>query len=274
LLRPNLINSTDVSFGAAIAMSLLLTDLPQTQQNAAFDLRQLLRHFTIADRPANILHWSTDLDQKDGSGVRVALLDSGVHLRHSLLKGAQIEARDFTQSGGVFDSTGHGTKGAALLVGQARLKGLAPACTLFVGKVLGSTTQPREVAIAQGIGWAIAQDAQILVLPLGRHQGSRSIKQAIDRALANGCRVFAAAGNYGAEVCLFPARLPGVIAVSAVNLAGVPLAGCAQTQVDCYAPGQDVFPSHLAGGSSMNGSSAATVIAAGVAALRMAQNTD
>jgi|GEM_PF-2840370 subtilisin family serine protease len=252
----------------SIFSTLSIAQLPEKQ--STINLRQLLRDFTAANHHPHFLRWDSALDSKDGAGIRVALLDSGVHLRHPLLQGAQIIARDFTDSGGVFDSTGHGTKGAALLVGQTHLQGLAPACTLLIGKVLGghpASRQAGETAIAQGIRWALSQGAQILALPLGRRQSSPLVKQAVRQALANGCDVFAAAGNYGADVCLFPARSPGVVAVSAVSLAGLPLAWCCQTQVDCYAPGQDVFPIYLAGGSSINGSSAATVLAAGVRVL-------
>lgn len=245
----------------------LSAELPKS--HSVLDLRQCLREFTAAHQHPRFLRWDATLDQEEGSGVRVALLDSGIHLRHPLLQGAQIQARDFTESGGVFDPTGHGTKSAALLVGQAQFQGLAPACTLLVGKVLGRDST--ESAIAQGIRWAVSQRAQVIALPLGRQPSSLLVKQAVNQALSKGCTVLAAAGNYGAEICLFPARLSGVIAVSAVDLAGLPLTWCCQTQVDCYAPGQGVFPSELAGGKSINGSSAATVIVAGVMALQIAK---
>jgi subtilisin family serine protease len=244
------------------------------KQGATIDLRQLLRDFTAQTNHNNsrLLRWNAALDREDGANVRVALLDSGIHLLHPLLKGAQLRTRDFTDSGGVFDRTGHGTKGAILLVGQNYLRGIAPACTLLVGKVLGTgNSDSSAIALAQGIRWAIAEGVQVIILPLGRQQSSLLVKQSIIQALAKNCQIFAAAGNFGADICLFPARLLGVIAVSAVDLAGVPLSGCCQnSQVDCYAPGKDIFPSHLAGGSSINGSSAATVVAAGVAALEIA----
>ncbi|KAM3091345.1 S8 family serine peptidase [Phormidesmis sp. 146-12] len=253
-------------------MSITRLAVPQLLPEGVSDLRKLLRDFTAATEGSQLLHWDVALDQEDGSGVRVALLDSGICLRHPLLQGAQIYALDFIGSGSVSDRGGHGTKSAALLVGQTHLQGLAPACTLLFGKVLGGDSGTSAFAIAQGIQWALSQGAQVIALPLGRRQSSRLIKQAVRQALAKGCKIFAAAGNYGADICLFPACLPGVVAVSATDLAGVPLAWCCQTQVDCYAPGQGVFPSHLAGGSSINGSSAATVLAAGVAALQIARN--
>ncbi|MBW4538442.1 MAG: S8 family serine peptidase [Myxacorys chilensis ATA2-1-KO14] len=253
-----------------MSITLPLAVMQQRLKNVT-DLRQLLHDFTLATNRSPFLYWDAALEQEDGAGIRVALLDSGVQLQHPLLKGAQIHARDFTGSGSVFDRSGHGTKGATLLVGQTDLRGLVPACTLLVGKVLGGDRETSAAAIAQGIRWAMAQGAQVIALPLGRRQSSPLVKQAVHQALTKGCKIFAAAGNYGVDVCLFPARLPSVVAVSATTLAGVPLSWCCQTQVDCYAPGQDVFPSDLAGGSSINGSSAATVLAAGVAALRMAR---
>jgi subtilisin family serine protease len=253
-------------------MSITRLAVPQPLPERASDLRKLLRDFTTATDGSQLLRWDVALDQEDGSGVRVALLDSGICLRHPLLQGAQIHALDFTGSGSVSDRGGHGTKSAALFVGQTDLQGLVPACTLLFGKVLGGDLGTSAFAISQGIRWAVSQSAQVIVLPLGRRQSSPLVKQAVRQALAKGCKIFAAAGNYGADVCLFPACLPDVFAVSATDLAGIPLGWCCQTQVDCYAPGQGVFPSHLAGGSSINGSSAATVLAAGVAALQMAKN--
>lgn len=243
------------------------------KQGATIDIRQVLRDFTAqtSNNHLQLLRWNDAFNREDGANIRVALLDSGINLLHPSLKGADLHARDFTHSGGVFDRTGHGTKGAILLVGQNYLRGIAPACTLLVGKVLGTgNSDTSAIALAQGIRWAIAEGAQVIILPLGRHQSSPLVKQAVHQALAKGCKILAAAGNFGVDICLFPARLLGVIAVSAVDLAGVPLSGCCQSsQVDCYAPGKDIFPSHLAGGSSINGSSAATVLAAGVAALQV-----
>lgn len=244
------------------------------KQGATIDIRQLLRDFTSETNNNHLplLRWNANFDREDGANIRVALLDSGIHLLHPSLKGANLRARDFTHSGGVFDRTGHGTKGAILLVGQNYLRGIAPACTLLVGKVLGTGNPDRSaIALAQGIRWAIAEGSQVIILPLGRQQSSPLVKQSILQALTKNCQILAAAGNFGTDICLFPARLFGVIAVSAVDLSGVPLSGCCQSsQVDCYAPGKDIFPSHLAGGSSINGSSAATVLAAGVAALQIA----
>ena len=103
------------------------------------DIRDLIRNFAPCSNDPRLLRWKSALDHEDGSGIRVALLDSGIMWTHPALKNARIQVRDFTGSVGVFDSTGHGTKSAALLVSQGHgLLGLAPACTLLVAKVLGT----------------------------------------------------------------------------------------------------------------------------------------
>jgi subtilisin family serine protease len=191
-----------------------------------------------------------------------------------MFEGAFLETRDFTGSGGVFDPTGHGTKSAALLVSQGGnwLRGLVPACTLLVGKVLGSPV-PKTSAIAldKGIRWAVDQQAQVLILPLGRTVGSKLVAEAVRDALSVQCQFFAAAGNHGPDICLFPAYLSGVKAVSAADVAGMPLSWCCQTErVDCYAPGRELLAIGR-GGSTLNGSSAATILVAGVAALQLAR---
>lgn len=235
------------------------------------DVRDLLRNFAPESPDVRLLRWDPALDIENGRGIRVALLDSGILCALPVFCGARIKTRDFSGSGGVFDRTGHGTKSAALLVAQGygQLRGLAPACTLLVGKVTGTgnpDTSARALAIA--IRWAISNKADIVILPLGRALGSALVAQEICRAFVAGCSFFAAAGNRGPDVFLFPACLNGVTAVSAAGPDGVPLAWCCQDRrVDCYAPGHQVLSVGYEGPGTFSGSSPATVLAAGVAAL-------
>lgn len=259
-----------------MATNLLATD---TSGKAEFikpklDIREVIRRFApVSDHP-QLLRWHTRLDEQDGAGIQVALLDSGIGWSHPMFRGAQVKARDFTGTGRVFDLTGHGTKNAGLLVGQGHggLRGLVPACTLLVGKVLGTGDPDASAkALAQGIRWAVYEGADLIVMPLGRCRGAAVVTQAVRRALRANCQLFAAAGNRGAETLLFPARLPGVIAVSAADSNGKPLDWCSQMpQVDRYAPGEDIWSIGLEGATPVSGSSLATVLTAGVAALHLA----
>lgn len=240
------------------------------------DVRNLLRCFgPHLDNP-HLLQWNSKLDAEDGAGIRVALLDSGIAWTHVAFRGAQIQARDFTGSGSVFDQTGHGTNNAALLVAQGHgcFRGIAPACRLLMGKVLNPASRTNSVrAIARGLRWAICKQADIVILPMGRTRGAAIIAREIRRALAHGCICFAAAGNRGPDTFLFPARLKGVTAVSAAALDGTSLEWCCQvSQVDIYAPGESGCFIGVGGCRAVNGTSAAAVLAAGVAALQLASD--
>lgn len=234
------------------------------------DLREILRHFTSHCNRPNRLCWHPALDKENGTGMRVALLDSGISGSDRQLQNAQIQARDFTGSGGVFDPTGHGTKNARLLVAQGMdgFWGLVPASVLLVGKVLGTGDRHRAAeALAKGIRWAVYEKTDVIIMPLGRIRGTTVVTQAVRQAIKAGCVVLAAAGNQGAETLLFPARLSDVIAVSATDINGQPLNWCCQMpQVNCYAPGLEIG----VGDKSTSGSSVATVLAGGVETLYLA----
>lgn len=239
-----------------------------------FDTRDLIRTFAPQRGKSKLLRWGPTLDSEDGSGIRVAHFDSRISWRHPALQGAQIKACDFTKSGGVFDPTGHGTKSVRLLVAQGRglLRGIAPACTLLVGKVIGTGNPDSSIeAVVRSIRWAMHENAHIAILPFGWARGSPLVAREVCRAVAAGCVFFAAAGNRGPDTFLFPARLRGVSAVSAADPDGKPLEWCCQNlRVDCYAPGQAWSP-RLKSIDTTNGSSLATVLAAGVTTLRLAR---
>ncbi|NET41901.1 S8 family serine peptidase [Okeania sp. SIO2B3] len=246
------------------------TPSPVKNSQTQLDLREVLRHFTSNSSHPNRLRWHPALNKEDGAGMRVALLDSGISGTDSQLQSAQIQARDFTGSGGVFDPTGHGTKNARLLVAQGidGFWGLVPASVLLVGKVLGTGVPHRGAeALAKGIRWAVYEKADVIIMPLGRIRGTTVVTKAVRLAIKAGCVVLAAAGNRGAETLLFPARLSDVIAVSAADINGQPLNWCCQMpQVNCYAPGLEIGVR----GKSTSGSSVATVLAGGVETLYLA----
>ena len=222
------------------------------------------------------IHWNQQLSKRDGLGMRVALLDSGICWAHPMFEGARIRIRDFAGSHSVNDSTGHGTANTSLLVAQGHgwIRGLAPGCDLFFAKVLGTRDRHDSInAIVEGLDWAIAKGAHVIVLPLGTRHGSGSVAKVIRKAVAHGSKVFAAAGNYGPNELCFPASLPEVTAVSALCLDGRPYNLCSSNRhVDVFAPGQDVPAVRAEGRTLLQGSSPAAVLAAGVEVLRSQQS--
>ncbi len=236
-------------------------------------LRDMLSAFAPASAPVNTIDWRDELYCRDGSGVRIALLDSGINWSEKIFAGGRIVGRDFTGSGSLFDPTNHGTANAALLVGQCLDKpmGICPGSELMVAKVLGHRNWERTVrAITKSLTWAIHSGAEIIVLPFGTSRRSMSIVRMIRAAVVRGCSVLAAAGNRGRDTIFFPACLPEVTAVSALTRDGYAYPNCCTRDVDIYTLGDRVPVHGLGPVLELSGSSPATVLAGGFAALEIA----
>ena len=108
----------------------------------------------------------------------------------------------------IAESTNNGTGGAGLAYGTA----------LMPVKVLDADGFGDTFSIAEGIDFAAANNAvKVINLSLGGGGTSASISTAVNRAVARGVTVVAAAGNDGEGTVSFPANLPNVIAVGAVD---------------------------------------------------------
>lgn len=237
-------------------------------------LRKTLKAFAPESAPANTLRWEEELDKEDGSDVRIALFDSGVNWSDRAFAGACIRGRDFTGSGGLFDPTGHGTANAALLVGRSTdgSEGMIPGCELLVAKVLRYRESERTaLAVTAGLRWVVQSGVDIIIMPFGTSRCASNIVRGIRAAVTRGCRVFAAAGNRGPDQICFPAWLQEVTAVSALTRDGSMYPGCCtRSDVDLFTWGDGIPTVGLAQTSQLSGSSSATVLAAGFAALKKA----
>ena len=113
------------------------------------------------------------------------------------------------------DRNGHGTHCAGSVV-QA-------GCNVLVVKVLGDANWGQAPWIAAGIRYA-AKYARVISLSLGNYQRVQSIADSVTWAQAKGCAVVAAAGNDGLDIRthpIYPACLPGVLSVGALDGAGL-----------------------------------------------------
>jgi serine protease len=144
------------------------------------------------------------------------------------------------------DDEFHGTHIASTIAeatdNQEGVAGIAFGCAIMPVKVLDDVGDGSAFTVVNGIDFAVANGAKIINLSLGGREDHPLVHAAIDRAVAAGVAVVAAAGNtYGGAV-EFPAALPNVIAVGAVDrrkaLAEYSSIG---PEVDVVAPGGDVF---------------------------------
>lgn len=166
------------------------------------------------------------------TGARVAVVDSGVNARHPWLANNIVAAGDLT---GVmenpwgsaaeedpdknemwFDGNGHGTHVAGII------RQNYPSVQIVVAKALNDFGSATSTWIARAITWAVDMDVDVINLSLGEISNSRAVREAVDLAVSRGIIVVAAAGNDGQDgsPTFYPAALPGVVAVAAVDETG------------------------------------------------------
>ncbi|MEZ4453072.1 MAG: S8 family serine peptidase [Nannocystaceae bacterium] len=201
-----------------------------------------------------------------GRGRTIAVIDGVPDLEALDLEGGDLEViRIGVEPDAPPDE--HATHAASLLV-DARI-GVVPRARLLAAGVTASDGRIAAAAVAEAIGWAIDRGAEILVIPLGDHADDAAVERAIDRAIARGRIVVAAAGNAHPRPLMFPARRPGVVAVGACDESGALLEGCSRTpRLDLVVPAREVIAAVARGREApRSGTSVAAALAGGLLAL-------
>jgi len=213
----------------------------------------------------------------DGSGVVVAVLDTGVALTHTalitrLLPGLDLIADDtLPQDEPAGAAWGHGTHVAGII---ARI---APGAQILPIRILDSNGRGNTFLLAYAIYWATRQNVDIISLSLGAEADSSLVRETIRDAFNQGIIVVAAAGNNNLDAISYPAGYDDVIAVTAVD-GNAAKAGFANygTWVDIASPGVGITSTVIGpfgqGYASWTGTSMATPFVAGAAALVRQRN--
>lgn len=154
--------------------------------------------------------------QRSGAGVRVYVLDTGIHAAHTELRGRVEVGWSAVQDGrGTDDCNGHGTHVAGTIGGQT--VGLARGVTLVPVRVLDCAGQGRLSDILAGLEWVRThrQGPSVVNLSLGA-EASPALDAAVTRLWQSGVVVIASAGNNASDACTqSPAHAAKVIAVGA-----------------------------------------------------------
>lgn len=210
------------------------------------------------DDPLFDLQWGFDaIDAQDawaagyrGAGVKVAVLDSGLHCAHPDLVANNLAGLNASFVAGetvcgVPAGFNHGTHVAGTIAAADNglgVIGVAPQSKFFAVKVLSAFSGSGSFSgILQGLMYAVAQDADVVNMSLGVRGGlpvihdTRELISAFQRAVhharRNNTTVIAAAGNDGMNfdtartgqgdpLMAFPAQVPGVIGISATAPVG------------------------------------------------------
>lgn len=206
-----------------------------------------------------------------GAGVKVAVLDTGCP-QHIDLKISGF--KDFSNSDSPYDVAGHSTHVCGIigaLVNGIGVRGIAPECELYCGKVLGDDGSGTLLSIANAIYWAVDTiHADVINMSLGCAPivSSKLLRSACEYAHDKGVVLCCAAGNDAGRVN-HPADLPTTIAVAAVDRnKESAYFTCHGSEVDFAAGGVDVFSTWLNNAyAKLSGTSMATPVITGAAAL-------
>jgi len=142
----------------------------------------------------------------DGTGVKVAVVDTGIDPAHPDFAGRILGIKDFTSPDGEGrDGHGHGTHVASIVLGSGvasnhRYAGVAPDAQLLVAKVLKDNGSGYMSDVMAGVEWAVGQGAQVINLSLGSDEpcdGTDALSTLCDAAVDQGAVVCVAAGNAG-----------------------------------------------------------------------------
>jgi hypothetical protein len=145
-----------------------------------------------------------------GAGVRVAVVDSGVHAAHPHVQGISGGIgvdRDGRVHDDWLDRLGHGTAVTAVI------REKAPEAEIVAVKVFDGELATTGAALAAAVEWAIADGAQLINLSLGTTNDAHEpmLADVIARARRAGAFIVAAAPQPGLR--WLPGALPGVIGV-------------------------------------------------------------
>ena len=173
-------------------------------------------------------------EDSDGSGVVVAVLDSGV-----ATGGEDLECHTFVDQFNAFidppgpglavDDNGHGTHVTGTIAqctdNGVGVAGVAPGASIMPVKVMDENAEATTMTLSHGMIWAIEHGADVINLSLGMECSGpwpvcsdAVIDYLVERAEDAGIVVVVSSGNDGGPYVSSPANHPSTIAVGASTI--------------------------------------------------------
>lgn len=211
-----------------------------------------------------------------GAGVTLAILDSGVTQIHPLAHVRRLDPDGVAQEGDHDQSPdAHGTQTASLIASRDdQLLGVAPDAEVIAFAVADLGGDPLPSLVGRAMIKAIELGAELICCPFTLTEETEEFAAGLARATAVGVPVIVAAGNEPDATVVFPVEAQTVVAVGATaNTGRVSRRFRWEPWMPVSAPGVRV-PTWTGRGeisSGLSGTSAATPIVAGIAALGLAR---
>jgi subtilisin family serine protease len=217
-----------------------------------------------------------DVGTDAGHGVTIAVIDTGFDVAHPDLRTGGVRVRNFVdRDAAAFRRDRHGAAVAGVIAAVPNngvgIAGIAPGANLLAYKACWQTSTAGNAAVcnsftlAQALAAAVDAGADVINLSLAGPTDAL-LERLVRRALSRGAIVVGAVPPDGA-LDAFPAAIPGVIAVDAVE------DGHSVSRA-FVAPGRDVL-SHAPDGhyDFFSGSSLATAEVSAIVALLRAESS-
>ena len=153
---------------------------------------------------------ASKLAPKAGSGIKIAVIDSGIDLQHPAFQGALVAPSDMWDwvdadatpqdmpGGAKAHGYGHGTAVAGIILQ------VAPKAKLMPLRVLDADGAGETANVIAAIDFAVAHGAQVINLSLGTDY-DKSLDNTIKSAVKAGAFVVASSGNTGDGNITYPA---------------------------------------------------------------------
>jgi subtilisin family serine protease len=211
----------------------------------------------------------------DGANVTIAVIDSGVDLKHPEFVGVTITPFDALDS--KEGPHTHGTGVAGAIVAHVRLMGSAPAAHILAIRAFGMSGKGAEstsYAILKAFDLAAAHGARIVNMSFAGPKDT-IVGRGVAALAARNIVMVAAAGNAGPKSPpLYPAADAGVMAVSATDAQDRLLSASNRgSYIALAAPGSDLFlPAPDDKYQITSGTSFSSAYVSGLAALVLQRN--
>lgn len=122
-------------------------------------------------------------------------------------------------SSDVIDHHGHGTEMISVACGDGYKDtyGIAPECRIIIIKAVSDEGKTNNDYLYDGLLYARNNGATIVNISLGGFKTDDNVISLIQEMITDGITIVAAAGDYGNKDLLFPASVPNVISVEALD---------------------------------------------------------
>jgi subtilisin family serine protease len=211
-----------------------------------------------------------------GTGVRVAVIDTGIDYNHPDLAAVYAGGYDFVNNDSdPYDDQYHGTHCAGTIAASLNgfgVVGVAPEASLYGLKVLSSSGSGSYSYVISALDWCVANQIQVASLSLGSSgDPGTQVRDAFNRAYNAGVVVVSSAGNSGSgtDTVGYPAKYDSVIAVGSTTRSDTRSSfSSTGPAVEVAAPGSSILSTYPGNSYAyLSGTSMACPHVSGVAAL-------